>query len=355
MALFVKWFVKILSLVIVLICLSALCLPYQSLNRWLPIAKYLPVWGNYGDLYAITHLPQFREVAFNQNTTLTIPTTNKTKKYAANLFVLGDSFTQPIDSQHYLAQEVMFSRIGVESKKVELDTNKLNILIVENIERGISYRLNDEETAKLFLGLQGFYTPAFEATYQKSVDTKTSVMNDFGGHNHEEVYQRLLFNHRIFGKIKELKAYLNYKFFGRVEGNHIVSADGKHLFYYDEANTNPEILSSSYSKFDTTQLANYTNNIYRVNQHYKSMGFDEVVFVFVPNKATICAPNEHYNHKIERIKATLKHTISYIDLYESMKGKPELYHLGDGHWNAKGKALFVGKVNEFLKNRTAKK
>jgi hypothetical protein len=120
---------------------------------------FMPERAMRGDLYALTYLRQFKEYDYIEQATL--PPANHSKsdiQKNTHLFLMGDSFINSIDKSQYIAQKTDFIRLGVNSKKIQLDSIKKNILIIENIERGIGYRLNDDQYQQLFMGTSGYFT-----------------------------------------------------------------------------------------------------------------------------------------------------------------------------------------------------
>lgn len=312
----------------------------------------MPDRGTRGDLYSLTYLRQFKEYDFVQQSTLTPPKySEKDIQKNKHLFLIGDSFINSINKNQYVAQKTEFVRIGVNSKKIQLDSTKKNILVIQNIERGIGYRLGNEQYQKNFLGNSCYYTDEVVEENPDESSQKITLFKDFGGNNIEDRLQAMLLNFKIFGLIKESKAALNFTFFDRVHGNNVISKDEKSIFYLDEAGDESEVgFASSFCQLKEKRVKEYVENSEKITQFYKNMGFDEVYFVFVPNKVSIVAPNDNqYNHQIERIQKYKTASFKTIDLHSEIVGHPEFYHKGDGHWNNKGLALFVKKINGLLK------
>jgi hypothetical protein len=315
---------------------------------------FMPERAMRGDLYALTYLRQFKEYDYIEQATL--PPANHSKsdiQKNTHLFLMGDSFINSIDKSQYIAQKTDFIRLGVNSKKIQLDSIKKNILIIENIERGIGYRLNDDQYQQLFMGTSGYFTHAIKDVPKTEDSEKPTLLKDFGGNNIEDRLQAMLFNSKIFGLLKESKAALNFNLFERIHGKNIISKDQKSIFYLDEAGDEEVVgFASSFCNLKDERIKEYVKNSEKITQFYQNMGFDEVYFAFVPNKVSIIAPNDdQYNHQIERLQEYQTTYFKTIDIYSAIAGHPEFYHKGDGHWNNKGLALFVRKVNTLLKKK----
>jgi hypothetical protein len=307
--------------------------------------------GLYGDLYELTHLRNFKELNYLQESKLAPPRfSEKYIQKGKNLYIMGDSFTKNIDLNQFIASKTTFIRIGVNSLEIELDKTKKNILVIQNIERGICDRLRNDQYETTFMGLSGYYTKNIKTKCETpNVNKNTpAILKDFGVANIEDRLQFIFFGNKLFDIVKEIKAKLNFEFFERVEGGHIVSNDGKFLFYNNEANI--KIGTSSFYPLKNSTIEEYSANTQKITKYYRSMGFDEVFYVFVPNKVSICSQNDHiYNHQIERLQQQNSPLFKTINIYSDMINHPEFYHKGDGHWNNKGMALFVQKINNLLK------
>jgi hypothetical protein len=301
-------------------------------------------------LYDLTHLRNFKEYNYIEQSTLPIPDfSEKNVQKNKNLYLIGDSFIKNIDLRNFTANKTTFIRVGVNSSEIQLDKKQKNILVIQNVERGINDRLRDNQYEITFEGLSGYYTKEIKRKLEalSEANNVPAMLKDFGTANIEDRLQFLCFKHKLFEFIKELKANFNFTFFGRIDGNHVVSKDKKFLFYRNEADT--AIETSSFYHLEDKKIKEYTDNATKITQYYRSMGFDEVYFVFVPNKVSICSPNDlPYNHQIERIQLQQNSSFKIIDIYSDMVNHHEFYHKGDGHWNKKGMALFVEKINNAL-------
>jgi hypothetical protein len=345
------YFKKVVSYsVVAILLISLLVVKINPLfSRWNALGITQPK-GIKGDLYSFTYLSQFKEYDYVQQCKMSPPIHNAGDVLEnTHLYLIGDSFTIDIDTNQYIAGKTTSIRVGVNSKEISLDSTKKNILVIENIERGILDRFDNSNYESTFLGKSGYYLK--EKTKQKTVLNlkKPSLLKEFGGEDTDLRLEHIAFDYEFFNLIKECKAYMNLKLFDKVNGNHIVSKDAKKIFYLSEATPLPYKTSSFYP-LKESEIKQYVHNAETVSQFYKKMGFDDVYFVFVPNKVSILAPNHgKYNHQIERIQTNQSPKFKTIDLYSDLQQHPDYYHLGDGHWNHKGMELFVKKVNKLLK------
>lgn len=342
---------KYIRIILIIGGLATMSLVFEPVRSGIDLLnRAIPKWNRYGDLYSMTNIERFKEVNFHQNRVIPevhySPTEILKNK---DLYLMGDSFIEPIHTNQYISEKTEFIRIGISSKQVTLNKNHTNVLVIENVERAICTRLGDSDYQELFMGKSGYYAQGKKQKDGLMNEPNASVFKEFGVNNVENTLQNTLFNFRIILPLKQLKAAINEKIFGRINSNNIISKNGKHIFYHDEASLQKTDNSSSYCPINKNRLNSYIHNAEEITHHYKKMGFDEIYFIFIPNKASICAPNDHpYNHQIELLNEAKNENFKIINIYKDLKGHPELYHIGDGHWNSKGMILFKDKINKLL-------
>jgi hypothetical protein len=326
-----------------------LCLAYSDtlFTAW-NHSRFFPSPSRFGDLYNLTNLRKFKERDYESQSVL------KREELSAftphddlHLYLFGDSFTNRIAGACYSAGQTTFERVGVSSREVSLDTSKINVLIIQNVERGITDRFNRRDYIPTFMHNAGFYTPAMKQTFERAASANAGVWADFGGGAVEERLQLLLGNYRPLLLLKEAKAWLNLELLGKVDGHNILSQDQQHVFYHNEASRTVGYTSSFYPVPDSV-VAQFVEAMAEIEAHYRAMGFDYVYFVIIPNKATILAPHEGYNQLIPRIHRQALGRVPVLDMYRLLKNTTHTYHRGDGHWNKNGMKLWVEAVNYLL-------
>lgn len=314
------------------------------IQRWLDRHGFIPNQYGYGDLYNMSNLPEFKETDISANGDLT-EADKPAKHYPdVDLYTLGDSFTN-IDTSFYAGNRNFHRWVGNRIPlEVTLDTTKTNILVVQIIERVLQERMYSPEYESMFVN-GGFVPKGTAKPILKQVEEapKPWLLARFG----EEINQRiefLLFNGPLFMRFKEAKAELLFRLFGRTAGT-AASKDKKHLFYQVEVDT-----TSTYSSFRSItnqRLDTLVNNLNTMRRHYLKMGFKEVYLCLVPNKVTILDPTYGvYNHQIERLEANPRLELPIISTIDTLRQHPDWYHLGDGHWNKKGKKFWLREVNK---------
>lgn len=328
------------------------------MQRWLDERGFIANQYSYGDLYNMSNLPGFKENDIATNGDLTDADKPATHYPDVDLYTLGDSFTN-IDTSFYAGNRNFHIWVGDKTPQyVTLDTTRKNILVVQIIERVLQERMYSPDYEAIFIN--GGFVPKSVAEFAEkpveasnNLETSTSwLLTRFG----EQINQRiefLLFNSPLFVRFKEIKAQLLLSLFGRTAGT-ALSTDGKHLFYQVEVDS-----TTSYSSFHAIsdqRLDTAVTNLNSLRRHYLKIGFDEVYICLVPNKATILDPSHgNYNHQIERFEANPRLEAPVISTIDTLRQHPNWYHLGDGHWNKKGKEFWLRRVNEVVASWSLKR
>ncbi len=317
------------------------------MQRWLDRHGFIPNQYSYGDLYNMSNLRAFKDTQFADNDILTEADKPARHYPDVDLYTLGDSFTN-IDTSFYAGNRNFHRWVGNRIPlEVTLDTTKKNVLVVQIIERVLQERMYSPEYESMFVN--GGFVPESSANVpfvpgpEIPKPATSWLLTRFG----EEINQRiefLLFNSPLFMRFKEAKAQLLLALFDRTGGT-TVSKNKKHLFYKVEVDT-----TSSYSSFRSItdqRLDTLVDNLNTMRRHYLYMGFKEVYVCLVPNKVTILDPTYgKYNHQIERIEANPRLEAPIISTIDTLRQHPDWYHLGDGHWNRKGKLFWLRQVNK---------
>jgi hypothetical protein len=99
-------------------------------------------------------------------------------------------------------------------------------------------------------------------------------------------------------------------------------------------------------------------NMSSMVSHYKAKGIDSVVFSFIPNPASVIAPEykkRSYNQLIPRLEQRISQTgagcISVFSEFSARKEK--VYRRGDTHWNTLGEKIWLEKAQNWLKENLA--
>jgi hypothetical protein len=308
----------------------------------------LPDDFKYGDLFRLTYLPQFKA------TRKTCDNPKPSKVQNLHLYLIGDSFLEEerTDSSDFVADKYTYLH-WQKNKQIFLDTNATNVLILESVERHA--REHFAEVVKNFskdIPIENPQNPQKQAhgllETMKSWEEYSKKEYDF--EHSDERYEHVLFKSDLTMPFKELKAWLNWNLFGRVNGTATVSSDEKNIFYELDTNTKFE-KNSSFAKLDDAEVNRLVEQINQSAVKYQQMGFDVVLLSIIPNKASVLEPNlDKYNHLIERIQGNKNLKVSHLDIYSKFKGGKGFYELSDSHWSCEGRTEWLNMTNSLLKD-----
>lgn len=287
----------------------------------------------FGDLYRFSNLREFRVPV--QKCTAPKKTTN----LPVHLVLFGDSFTEEgrIEANHFEAAAFTRNFVATDGY-IDLQKNKKNILIIETVERHFRERFASVYThVKVNQPKKPQPKPTlWENLLAWEVPYKT------------EMHESVLFSSDFFFTLKEWKAAINQRLFGRIDDNVVLSKNNYHLVY--ALAVKPGI-NSSFDAISDAEIKELVANVNATYQAYKKAGFDEVYLNIIPNKTSILVTDlGRYNHLIERIQQHPDLQMPFVDSYAALrKGGEKLFDKGDTHWNCYGKQLWVDDVNAKLR------
>lgn len=286
----------------------------------------------YGDLYRFSNLAQFKSLIEP------CPVHPPIQSKPISLHIAGDSFTEDgrIKKSDFTVTEMSRSHIA-DTSYLFIDTNKVNVLIIETVERHFRERfLNQWSNLKIN-----------EMPKEKKVEEKKFSLKDFEIPYNEELHYSMIFSSDFFLRIKEKKAKFFQKYFDKIDPNVKITKDNKNIVYAIAFDSSPT--SIFYPLYDA-EIDSIVVNMNRTADAYKKLGFKEVYFSIIPNKATAVGQHDGpYNHLIERVQQNPLLTANVIDMYKPLSlGKDRFYYLGDTHWNCQGKQIWTNKVNFLL-------
>jgi hypothetical protein len=312
----------------------------------------------YGDLYGLAYLSNFKE--FREKLYEDDRIISDTTK-AIDLWFIGDSFLGSAIYSHsnpfflYRSSVKYFYWLDKEPKLISLNGKSKKVLIIESTERGVRERLHSSE----------FYTGCYKIGLKQEIrppksDNKESKLTDFLKRVYDyrivpasinQNLETILFGYELLQPFKEAKADLNYHYFKRTAPSVYVSKDEKNLFLRATIDTTSK--SSSYRYLSKSEVDSLVDNLNKVSEHYKGIGFDEVIFSITPNAATVVNNDNSlvYNNLIPRIQNHPKLKVSMIDVYTRFKNtdnKRTLYWKSDTHWTSNGFRIWVDETNRIL-------
>lgn len=301
----------------------------------------------YGDLYGFSYLSDYR-IKLEKKPPL-ISTCQRPGNI--NLYMICDSYLWSFaksDSIFCGVNKLKFVRWRYgEQVDEKMDTTKMNVLIIEVSERLARDLLVD--TAEMYASMK-VCRDSSNSSFQYEPETLWDKIKRYMFN--ETINQNIefnLFDYVFLTPIKELKADLNYRIFGRTNKDVTVSKDKKYLFYAATTDSTKKTSSFNFvSDDEISKIIFCVNNAYR---HFKSSGFDEVYLSIVPNPVTILEPNYgRYNNLMYRIQDRNDLLPPLINVYPLLDSSKALnYYRSDTHWNFDGFQIWVDETNRILK------
>ncbi|MBL7764513.1 MAG: hypothetical protein JNJ58_00330 [Chitinophagaceae bacterium] len=292
----------------------------------------------YGDLYGHTALRSFKEVMAKDSIVEKFKPTMYCKNQA--LYLIGDSYTMPgrMDAENFA---VDFYQYGFDARNSYPDTTKQCILIIEKTERYFREWVRSElkkDTRKksaYIHSIENFFTH----NPNKDIFNTTKI---------NERIEYLSCNNSIALFLKEMKASMLYYLFG-YSGDEVYVSERHHMVYLRETVDSTSIRSPYHmlQNEEADRLILFLNHEYL---RYKSLGFSEVYFSLIPEKARVYQPFS--NIKTNRLFDILKSpnlNMPVIDILPELTNPGEkVFHTADTHWNTTGINCWLRKVNEIL-------
>lgn len=302
----------------------------------------------FGDLYRLANLPQFKA---RQTPCPPAYPANSPRK-PIHFYVIGDSFTEPLRlGRNDLPVEYFHRTKWNVPQRVQLDTTKTNVLLIETVERHFRDQFGKHiQELQIVSDTASVTAPAKNRVTWQSMTKELETL--FSRDAVEARLETILFFSDWALWFKELKAWLTLDWFGRVNPKTSLSPDGNHLLYYLDTDTTET--TSSFRPLPDSLLNAYIDTINVVADRYQKAGFDRVVLSIIPNKTSIYAPDMGplpYNHLIERVQQSPRLTVPTVDVYTPYKaqaGQKLLYETSDAHWNCEGRAIWLREVAKKL-------
>ena len=280
----------------------------------------------YGDLYMLSNTPGFR---IKHSPIVKPIITNKKTETA--LTIIGDSYTQHFDSSFFSSGTYNYIHWNAIPDTVTLDSNKINILIIESAERYIRWRFIKKTL--LSIGTN---------------NTKQSSEPNVIKLSAEENLQFMLNNFDWELSFKELKTNIQLTLFDRFSKT-VAKPNGSGRLFLSET-TDPENTASSFIQIPDSEIKELVSNLNAVTNQLKEIGFDKVYISIIPNAVTIYnTENLPYNQLIPRIQNDTNVHFKFIDLLQPFtKEQHAVFLCNDSHWNELGKMIWLKQVNSII-------
>lgn len=331
----------------------------------------------YGDLYGLSYLRSYRvPPPFFGGELIRQPDSSK----LFDLYIIGDSYLSQFnpgmdDSALYRTELKYTYRPGDEgelTKHIVFENNgRKKILLLERTERYIradySRRLANLRYLNYYIVEKSTAlpsTPKAQNLMQKPalISSPNNIFTDIMQGFHFKVsmpiinqnLETLLFSYGMFTGVKETKAAFNFNLFNRVSSKVYLAPDHYNLYAYETIDPYSEY--SSFRPIEEAELDTVVNNMNFIAEHYKKMGFNEVLFSIVPSAVVIEDPQiGKYNDLINKIQRRPDLSFTMIDVYSRYLSEPirkKLYSIGDTHWTSRGFRIWIDALNEWLKSQS---
>lgn len=304
-------------------------------------------WGSdkhrYGDLFGLSYLSSFKK---NSAYSFKIPYCNYHKKI--NLYEICDSYMFLfLNSDKYYCGVDKLTQVKTNDKETlstNLDTSKINVLLLEFSERNVRVLLEDSDYVKNIVS---------KNLNNSKVKFSEKIKSIYHLLFNSEINSNLEYNmcdYSFLTPIKEFKANLNYKLFNSVDKDVKLSKNGKQLFFAPTIDTSK--ISSSFQQVSNAEINIIVDRLNAVYLQAKKIGFNKIYLSIIPNPVSELEPNYDnfkYNNLITRVQNSHRLTVPYIDAFSLFSGvKAPVYSTSDTHWNWHGANIWLDKFNEEL-------
>jgi hypothetical protein len=341
---------KVLAFSVLLFFLGVLGLSSsEPAMRWLSHERYQDdgLLGSdkyrFGDLYGLSYLPAFR---LYKDTTLIRNQALFDGNRDIDLTILGDSYlfsyVQMDTSNFVRAKKVTFRRwsdSNLEPLCVRPSGNK-KVLLIETVERN----------AWMILNLDRLKPKLEQVTNDKPwYDSFNEFL--FEHIYHPQLEQNLdftLFNQQLFSPLKSLKAIINLEVFNRSSTDVAISENGEFLYMRETVDSTQR--SSSFYPMTKDELHELGDRMLVMNQYAKSKGYDEVIFVIIPNPIVFTkTESKASNQFVPKLTTVLGDKVRLLDPTKPlMVGGKQYFFKSDSHWNQKGARAWLAQLNQQL-------
>lgn len=299
----------------------------------------------FGDLYGFSWLPDFK---IKLDTNSKIKSVKSVLLNKVDLYAVCDSYLWKfVDSSNAFNGVNQYTYVRWNDWKMKasfiIDTTHVNVLLIETDERKLRMLMQEQVVYdKLKVSKED---------YSKKMEFDTESRSIVSSSFNEKIESNLefnLFSYPVFTPIKEWKAKLNQRAFNRIDKEVTVSNNGDYLFIAQS--TDSTLQSSSFNFVSNNEVERIVTSMNQISEYYKSAGFDEVYFSFIPNPVSIIENGRaDLNHTIERIQYNPNRRAKTIFINDIFIDSPnQLFYKSDTHWNYTGYTLWLNEMNAAL-------
>ena len=321
------------------------------------------------DLYRFSYLSKFRE---SPTSTPKVVATKCDNNAQIDLYQVGDSYIwKYLNNRAYYCNVNKSTMVKTNNKGklyLNLDSSKVNVLLVEFAERNIIRILQD--TGYTYHILNKANNPAVSgivkgetresisvkanskwAKFKSKFETVSNDVSDVLFNSHINTNIELnLWNMALFSPIKEFKANVNYYLFGSVDKDVRISSNQKQLYLASTIDTLSN--ESSFQRISDAKLDTLINSFNVIYQQAKAIGFNKIYLSIIPSPVSVLEPRYQgmqYNYLVDRLQKSQKLQFQCIDIMPEFRQLQEkAYFKADSHWNNYGAQLWLNKFNNVL-------
>ncbi|MBC8155127.1 MAG: hypothetical protein H7Z72_19735 [Bacteroidetes bacterium] len=311
----------------------------------------LPAWNplasdklRFGDLYGISFLSAFRLPYQNQATR--VGPAEGGARYSVRL--LGDSYmaVSRIRTAAFSGADTL-TLGGIDEvlmgKSTVPPVDSRSILVLESTERLMRYRFGADTAVATAVDP--------EANLPWLQQQTLRLIRGFC-RNPSTDLEYMVFDYGLFRPLKETRADLTYRWFGRISDGVGLAADGQRLYLKETIDDDKH---SAFTRLDSAEVRLMVDKLNRVGQLARQQGYRAVFLSIVPNPVSVIEPGRGpYNHLVERVEQHPDLKLGVISLYDRFRADGRrYYHPSDSHWNQAGVDAWVLTMNQLF-NRTAR-
>lgn len=314
----------------------------------------------FGDLYGVSYLADFKKEVWKEKTVIERDTCSFSREI--NLFCICDSYLYSFIQSPSIfcgVKTYKFTRWYLDGPiETELDSTKVNVLLIERTERYFPFTPLADYLNRIKLVKKHAIVKSEKAEIIRQnaslcfIDHEKimAIYNMIYNKNIDQNIEFNLFDYMIFSPLKELKAQLNYKVFGRTNKEVSVIPDKPYLFLSETVD--PRSGSSSFIPISDEQISSTVATLNSTYAYYRNNGFDAVCFSIIPNPISIICPGyKPYNDIIRRVQNHPDLIMPMVNIYDRFASATcQVYHTADSHWNYNGFNLWVNEINKYLRS-----
>jgi hypothetical protein len=313
---------------------------YAKLGEW----NLIKDGYQFGDLYRLSNLPQFKDPVKVCPKQIHAGKTKGAKKI--HLYIIGDSFTEKerVDKEDFAVDQYQYVHWD-HVLHLKPDTSAINILLLESVERHFREKMV-APIHNLIPDSATYVSKGTELSFMNKLD------NAFASDPTEGRLDVAFFQNDLMLKLKEMKAAFTYNFFHRADKKVTLVNNDRDIVYYMDTDTPKS--TSSFTDLEETEVDSIIINLNKSKEIAGKLGFDHVILSVIPNKVSVLMPEYgRYNNLISRVYAQPSLNIPYIDvLPEYRKLKEKAYLKGDSHWTCQAQDIWLDKTNAMIKKMT---